>query len=164
VGKTSFCNKLASSIDANLLTASELIKERRSATISIHSKQVESIDQNQEALLLALDEKRKSNKMILLDGHFTLLTKDNKIEPIDIEVFKRINPQFILVLQEKPEIIQARLKQRDRLSFDLNTIDQHQKLEILQAKLIANSLNISCINISSDGNELDNIKKILAPN
>ena len=141
VGKTSLCDSLSQKCGYEHITASALIKQNNPALITGIGKQVEDPDANQLTLLHGLAKARINYSKIILDGHFTLINSKNNIESISPDVFAAINPDYLIVLYEEPEVIFRRLKARDKGSFSLDGIAAHQTAEILHAKNIAKQLN-----------------------
>ena len=106
-------------------------------------KQVRHIKKNQDALITALSQVRKSGKNYVLDGHFTLLDAKGTIRPIPVSTFEAIKPDKLIVITESPETIMERLELRDRKEYDKQLLDNMQESEIKHANRIADALKIS---------------------
>jgi adenylate kinase len=141
VGKTTLCNALVARFSIEHFSASNLIAKEREEE-HLRSKQVENIAGNQDYLVVALNKYLNSTNWYLLDGHFCLLNKDNKITRIPYSTYEGIAPSAILVLVDKPENIYARLDSRDSIRHDLSLLKSFQEQEILYAEYIRDKLSI----------------------
>lgn len=103
---------------------------------------VSNIEDNQKLLVKGIDNILRENQSLILDGHFTLLNTDRKIKEIDVEVFKLLSIQGILLLQASPEEIYTRLMKRDGRSIDLDLIRDYQIAEEKHAINVAKLLHI----------------------
>lgn len=138
VGKGKICKELCSQTDFKHLVASDLIKIGNAS-----DKRVSHLDENQDKLILGLKGAVKNNNNYLLDGHFSLMTKNGTIENIPIEVFSAIdNLHGIVVIANNPEIIQKGLKERDNKEYDIEFLSDFQDREIEHANTVGNALGI----------------------
>lgn len=142
------------------MTASQLIKEQKNGAISA-TKEVTDIADNQKLLLKALAKRKAQNHSLLLDGHFTLLTKAADIQIIEKQVFADIAPNFILILHDAPESIAARLMQRDNVSVSISSIAHQQAREIDHARVIAAHLDIGIYEVNPGESALMEMKAAL---
>lgn len=108
-------------------------------------KQVEDVEENQNRLLTNLPYFIDIDKEYLLDGHFCLLTKQNTIERVPIDVFEAINPDMILLLEESPEIISQRLADRDSAKYSIDLITAFLREERKYAQETADTLGIPIV-------------------
>ena len=106
------------------------------------TKLTSDIENNQKLLINGIQRILNDHDTFLLDGHFTLLNADSKIERIDIEVFKQLSIKGILLLQETAKIIHNRLLSRDGKSISLELISNYQIAEENHAENIAGYLDI----------------------
>ena len=110
VGKTTFMNNAKDSIPIlQTLSCSEVLKWENPS-----DKNVEDIKANQNRLIDKLIEIIDIDKPYLLDGHFCLLNKEGNVEAINIETFREINPEMIILLVDNVDIIKQRLSDRDK--------------------------------------------------
>ena len=79
----------------------------------------------------------------MLDGHFCLLNAHGEVTRIPEETFTTLDPDAIVLLTEKPEVIADRRQQRDGITHSVDEIRQFQNEEISYAKKIAEKLDIS---------------------
>ena len=140
VGKTTLCNEVFKPINFYCVTASSLIKEYGLAIQK--NKQVNNIEHNQVALIEQLNKEKKNYNKIALDGHFCLINNSNKIEPIEIGVFRDINPKILILLQDCPVKITKRLVGRDKNKWNTSLVEEFQNREQQHAQYISNMLNI----------------------
>jgi adenylate kinase len=140
VGKGVFCHEFMNLIEINYLSASELIKWTDISNNKAEKK-VDDIDSTQMRLINALNSNCEKSKNYILDGHYSLLDKNNRPKIIDRDVFYSINPLLFIVLKSEPEIIKTRLAIRDGNSYDISLISEMQDLEISYSREIAHELN-----------------------
>lgn len=81
VGKTTLCDDLAAKFNIEHFSASTLIAREKEEE-HLRSKRVDNIAKNQDHLVVAINKYFNSTSWYLLDGHFCLLNKDNKITQI----------------------------------------------------------------------------------
>lgn len=139
-GKGTVCENIFSPVGYHCITASQLIAEQGRKTDE--NKRVSSVADNQSVLMKALENKSKSHRRLLLDGHFTLINKKDKIEPIDIEVFRSMNIHQLLLVKGRVEQIVTRLKSRDDSKWKTSFIEEFQKEEEAHARYVAKDLGV----------------------
>ena len=143
VGKTTFCYKLAKEKKCMAYSASELISRK------IHKiyteKKVDSIDQNQKYLINAVNSIYEKEKEFILDGHLCLLDENGNIKQIKKEVFKLLNIDLLIVIVDKPELIQDRLRARSKIDWNVEFIKEFQNREVHYAQRLSRELDIDCI-------------------
>lgn len=154
VGKSYFCDKVKADLGIETHSASKLIAERKNDDFS-NDKLIPDIDDNQPYLLAAVQELNVSGTQYLLDGHFCLLNADGIVTRIPPETFEALQPEAIVLLTERPEIIAERRKQRDGIIHDVGAIRHFQDEESLYAKEIAEALGVP-IKISVGANDVHN--------
>lgn len=140
VGKSFLCKKYATKHNILHKSASQLIKEFDSNSVSVN-KQTKDINKNQEILIQAVNSIHEQNKSMLLDGHFILINTAGNLTSIDALVFKNLNIDGIVLIENFPNIIEARLSDRDRgqVSYDIKRM---LALEKEQALFVANLYSI----------------------
>lgn len=156
VGKSSFCSELSKKFNIEHITASSLIKRRKSLA---KDKQVDNVIDNQAILVEELSTYKSNKRVILLDGHFTLLKSKRKFEDVPLDTFKSISPKAIALLSDSPENIAARISNRDgKNPISENEIELLQNREIERAKIIQENLRIPLIQI----NPIERIDKLIS--
>lgn len=155
VGKTRFCNIVGNQLNISVYSASELIEIKKNCQFTL-SKYVRNIDKNQNYLLNSIFELYGQGQEFLLDGHFCLLNENRKITKISKEVFRLMNPELIILLTEKPEIIATRRMKRDGVIQEVSEIQKFQEAEKNYCVEIATELKIPFI-ISKGKDDLEKI-------
>ncbi|MEI8628384.1 ATP-binding protein [Vibrio sp. M60_M70] len=125
VGKSTLCGKLSETFGWAHYSCSDLIKQNSDYIES--SKLVSTADKNQQALLKGLSQ--LTEEVVLLDGHFCLLDKEEQIIELTFDVFDAISPSAILLVTCEEATIHQRLKQRGGHVLDLDKIVELQKHE-----------------------------------
>ncbi|CAH3472253.1 AAA family ATPase [Citrobacter freundii] len=140
VGKGYLCKKYVESNHAIHKSASQLIREYGQIELPT-SKLTEDIDRNQLILLAAVDNLTQNGCILLLDGHFALVSKDGTITAIETDVFKRLNPDGVILLQNDTDLITQRIIERDgdTIRYDISSLIEHEKDN---AKKICTDLDI----------------------
>lgn len=159
VGKGTLCERIESELGIVHLSASEVLKWK-DLNVDSSDKRVADIDSTQDRLLKNLKGIIIPGQTYLLDGHFCLLNKENKIEKVPEDVFIGINPKKIIVVSENPEIISKRLSQRDGRTYETSLLKEMQNTEIEHAKYISNLLGVEIYEIQSDSYDI--LKKIIS--
>lgn len=146
VGKTYFCNMVKDQLNIKSYSASQLISEKKHSGFS-KDKFIPDIDENQQYLLAAISDLRKSETNFILDGHFCLLNGEGIVTRIPLETFTALKPDAIILLTEDPAIISERRKSRDNIDEPTGEIENFQNEEKKYAeevsKLIGAKLFVS---------------------
>ncbi|WP_172587819.1 ATP-binding protein [Shewanella xiamenensis] len=152
VGKGTLCRTLEDKLGYPIYSCSDLIKQN-SEYVEI-GKAVSSAEKNQLALLAGL--KNIQENIILLDGHFCLVGKENQIIELGYETFDAINPDKIVNLSCDEKIVHQRLIARDGKALCVEVLKSLQSAEFRRATFFANTRNIPINNFvsGSDTNEL----------
>lgn len=111
-GKTTLGKELAKTLNYPFDSSSNIIK-RFAETNWDSQKRVENIVLNQNALIDGIKHFYSEDETILLDGHFTLLDKNNKITKLPKQTFEDLNIKSIILCTANPRIIVERLISRD---------------------------------------------------
>lgn len=137
VGKSTLCANLSEKFGWAHYSCSDLIKQNSDYVES--SKLVSTADKNQQALLRGISQLTK--EVVLLDGHFCLLDKDEQVIELPFEVFDAISPSAILIVTCDEATIHQRLKQRGGHVLDLDKIIELQQHEVDRSKSYSASAN-----------------------
>ena len=148
VGKTTLCTKLNNDLNIEHYSASAIIKNKLGLVKNMQ-KIAKNVDSNQPTLINALNNDIHANE-IILDGHFTLFTKNHEITKISVDVFAMMPLKIIVLLTCDATEIVNRLSQRDKHKHPLSKIIELQEAEKKQALYISNQLNIPLIQIATD--------------
>ena len=139
VGNTFFCDRAKEATGLESYSASELITQKKHSGFA-KDKLIPDIDDNQQYLLQAVSELKNSGKNFILDGHFCLLNAVGEITRIPYDTFTTLNPDTILLLMEKSDVIAARRKERDGIEASVQEIEKFQQEECAYAKEVAGNL------------------------
>jgi len=150
VGKTTLCEKLSKELGIEHYTASDLIRKIKNSYISIKDKRAADINDNQNALVLAIENHINTNLPYFLDGHFCLLEKNYSISRIPKRTFQAINPVGVIIFYDDVLNIQKRLNARDNESYNLNLLSDFQEEEIDYSKEISEELKIPHLLFKTD--------------
>ncbi|HCH5317009.1 ATP-binding protein [Vibrio gangliei] len=152
VGKGTLCRSLKELVGYPIYACSDLIKQNSSYIES--GKVVSNAEKNQLALLSGLN--KITEEVILLDGHFCLVGKDEQVIELGYETFDAIKPAKIVNVTCDETIVNERLKARDGDALSVETLRTLQVAECNRAQDFASSRSIPLINFESgsDVNEL----------
>lgn len=145
VGKSTVCREVANKYGIPHYTASQIIRNEKSSAVSTTSKQVVDVDENQRLLIQGIDKLVKDG-CLLLDGHLTVQRKsDGGIEPIRVDVFRKLQVDAIIVFEDDPAEIAKRMQLRDEVAQPIELLKLHQEAELVHAEHVANSLNVPLV-------------------
>lgn len=138
VGKSFFASCVKSNNDKiQVLSCSDVLKWK-----DPKEKEVTNVVANQDLLIANLKKIVDIDQPYLLDGHFCLMNKENEIEKVPLHIFESINPAFIILLYEDIDIVAKRLFERDGKEYDIEKLENLQKMEKEWATDVADVLSI----------------------
>lgn len=149
VGKSAHCQLYSERTGVSWFTASSLIEAERHASITQGSKAVVNPVGNQELLLRSVRKLMAADHPMLLDGHFTILDSGENIVPIDVGVFEQLGLKGIVLIQDQPGAICARLRERDGHDWSIHKVSLHQKAEIDHARIVAEMFHVQMLLIEA---------------
>ncbi|MCO7125160.1 ATP-binding protein [Sporolactobacillus shoreicorticis] len=163
-GKTTLGKKISEEINIPFDSASNIIKTVSSQNWDKYKK-VTDISGNQSKLAKGIAELYANDNILILDGHFCLLDKDNEVIEIDLKTFQEIHIKLIICCTANYHTISKRLSERDQnYKVDLEQIKLFQEKEIEHATEVSNQLNVPIIFFDAEKNNegelLNNIKII----
>lgn len=144
VGKTTLCRSLCAKFNIEHHSASELISKFKQVEFS-SNKLTATIEGNQDALIMAIDEFLVKDAYYLLDGHFCLLDQNGKVIRIPLSTFTSMLPVAIILLYDDPIGIYSRLKERDKEKYDVALLASFQEEEASHSEKIARGLGVPFI-------------------
>lgn len=147
VGKTSFCQRVAEVLAVDHVSASTLIRRAQQRS-SEQDKAVAAVAQNQNALISELQKHHWEAPVLLLDGHFCLLTTANAIESVPMVTFQEMSPVAVILLQNQVATIQQRLQTRDSVTYSLDLLEALQATETHQSNLVCAALGIPLLTVT----------------
>jgi adenylate kinase len=140
VGKSTVCDRVFVPAGYHCVTASSLIMAYGLKTDQ--NKRVGNISNNQTALIEQFKVEKKSHKRLLLDGHYCLINSQNQFSPIDVDVFRKMNPELLILLKNNPEEIAKRLSKRDEKKWDQSFLAKFQIAEEKHAQRVSSEIGI----------------------
>lgn len=140
VGKTQYCKMLGIKNGIKSFSASNLIREAGSQNFT--GKKVDNIDLNQSLLIEKVQILKDSGIDFILDGHLSLLDKNGQVQLIDENVIRALKIDLLIVLIEKPCIIQKRMRDRDGILWDKHFIERFQQTEVDHARRLGKKLGL----------------------
>ena len=149
VGKTYLAAPAAARMGFRHITASELIKRERGVQSWSADKKVSDAEEDQRALVRALQAPCFKREKILLDGHFALRGSLGQNVRIDPGVFKDIGPSGIIVVNAPIEVISQRLRARGDESWNNEQIAELVRDESEHARHVANKLGVALLELNS---------------
>lgn len=163
VGKTTLCNALSKKYGILSFSASDLISEKNNEVYG-SNKYVSDSDKNQEILINQVN-KIDANTFIL-NGHFCLKEKNNKIILLEDEIFKRLHLSMILLLSAKTDIISKNLFLRDNFYYDIQYINDLMYNEEKQANKISTKYHIPLqkYDMKFDDQDVDRVIELINKN
>ncbi|WP_443738715.1 AAA family ATPase [Treponema sp.] len=123
VGKTTFCQNIISPFGYSLVSASTLIKIGNGIVKKNKIIEKNKIEDNQNILCLGASNFCNNQYKAVIDGHFCLITENGKIEKIGIEVFKKLNPSLMILLETSEQQIRRNILKRDGKEPDYSVLD-----------------------------------------
>ncbi|ALL23630.1 ATP-binding protein [Bacillus tropicus] len=132
VGKSTLATELEKVMDIKTFSVSELIR-KSGKDIDTVTKNTEHISSNQELWKVEINKLNIGDSKLLLDGHFCLLDKDKKINPLPFTTFKDTHMTKIICIEGEPQIIRERLLNRDNNEYSIALLEEFQKCELEQA-------------------------------
>jgi len=104
---------------------------------------IHGVGKTQYCKILSKKIKMKSiEKDFILSGHLSLLDKNGVIHLIDEKVIHALGIDLMIVLVEKPCIIQKRMQNRDGILWDEKFIEQFQQKEVNYARQLGVKLGL----------------------
>lgn len=148
-GKTTIGSKAALRLGADFKSCSQIIRaERQTQTVSTPG--IADVEVNQRALIAGLKRLRSSSATVMLDGHFTLKTQNDGIQPIPLSVFEAMLPDELFLVETSSSSISIRLASRDGVVIPEATIIHHQEQERRFAELVSQHFGRSLIVLNGD--------------
>jgi adenylate kinase len=148
VGKTYLLQPVCEQLGYRHATASQLIREQRGLANWTVSRQVDSVDENQLALVAAVDRLRAEGRTLVLDGHFVLRVGVNQHQAIDADVFAKLQLKGVLLLEAPPDVVVGRLAQRGDDTWVIDEIEMFAGLERARAQAVCEHLCLPLVTLT----------------
>ena len=149
VGKGYLGIPVASSLGIVHCTASQLIRDEKGRATWWEDKLVAEVDDNQLALISAVNRRRESTRTMLLDGHFVLRGGAGGLIRLATDVFSSLRLSGVILLCDDAEVIAARLASRDGVSTSSESIAELAAEEAAHARAVCCTLDIPLIVVDS---------------
>jgi adenylate kinase len=125
VGKSFLGAQVAKSLNLDHCTASQLIRDEKGHATWGDDKRVTEVDDNQLALIRAVERRRELGKDLLLDGHFVLRDASGQLVKLSKDVFGRLMLTAVVLLTESTQTIADRRFGRDAIKVGTESIIEH---------------------------------------
>jgi adenylate kinase len=142
VGKGFLGVPVAKAIGITHLTASQLIRDEKGKATWGINKETSELDDNQLALIRAVNQRRVGNTSILLDGHFVLRNASGVLTPLATTVFKELRLAGVVLLTEEASVIANRLTARDGRDDDWRAVSRLAEAELAHARKVCSELGL----------------------
>ncbi len=139
-GKTSYCKKLSKEMNIPYFTASDLITNREKQ--EFREKKVQDINKNQEILMEEILKIQQKTDHYILDGHLCLLNSESKIQKVQLDLFRKLRIESLVVIVDGEKEIKKRVLEKNGIDWDCKFIEHFQNEEIKYAEKIALQLKI----------------------
>jgi adenylate kinase len=140
VGKTYLLQPVCAQLGYHHATASQLIREQRGLANWTVSRQVDSVYENQQALVAAVARLRPQVETLVLDGHFVLRLGVNQHQPIAADTFAKLQLEGVLLLEAPPDVVADRLAQRGDDTWAIDEVAAFAALERAHAQAVCKRL------------------------
>ena len=157
VGKTTLLNKVLGRLGFACFSASDLIKRHKLEVRK--DKVVPDIEGNQKGLIIESIQESSKHKLYALDGHFTLLSSSEGVQPISCEVFSALKLDCLILILASCEEVQSRMSSRDGMKWSKTLIRSFMREEERHAEAVAKSLNIPLLKIENSDSHAWKITK-----
>lgn len=158
VGKSTFCQNIIAPFGYSSISASSLIKMGNGIVQNSKTINENSIASNQNILCIGAEEFLKNNYKTAIDGHFCLVKADGNFQKIEIEVFERMNPSFLILVETSEAQIRKNIESRSEMKLNYSLSD-FLKIENEYAHEISAKLGIPLYIFNSFDNSLENKEK-----
>lgn len=142
VGKTYLLKPVCEQLGLMHATASQLIREQKGQANWTATRQVDDVDENQKALVAAVQTLNAEGQQLVLDGHFVLRKSAGVHGPIGLPTFSQLQIKSVVLLEAPSEVVLSRLTQRGDPTWTLTEVEAFAHLEAAHAISICEQLSI----------------------
>lgn len=153
VGKSTSCANVSHILDVPHFSAGQIIREERHIPVTANKK-VADVKKNQEHLITGTRKILRKSSNIILDGHFTLVTTENTIEQVPIDVFQSLDIKRLIIVIDSPEAISERRFERDAIIVGAEQVKLHQDAEISYATHVAETLQVPLLTVEAFSDQI----------
>jgi adenylate kinase len=149
VGKTFVLRQVCDELGVRHATASQLIKEQRGLANWTASRQVDDIDENQKALVAAVQRLEEGGEPVVLDGHFVLRLGIDVHQKIGVTTFAQLMVRGVILLEEPSETVAERLLRRGDVTWERSEIEVFARKELEHAQTVCRELAVPFVRLCS---------------
>lgn len=142
-GKTFLTKPACERLGLVYATASQLIREERGLATWSDDKTVRDVDENQFALIRAVNRISAEGRRLVLDGHFVLRKAAWEHERLSLDVFRELGFSSVLVIQNPVLVVLDRLAARGDTSWNATEVAQFCAAEAAHGSHISEQLDVS---------------------
>lgn len=151
VGKSTLLAQQESDSAWRHLKASTLISQARDGRRNWdETKRVSDQRLNQKLLIESLNLYVGAGEFILLDGHYSLRNDRNQIENIDVDTFRAIGPEKLVICTCHPQVVSDRLTARGTAGWSAAEIEEMQTHELDHARTVSEMIGIKLVIVETD--------------
>lgn len=133
--------KLENELNLKSVSISDLIRNA-GKNLDKADKKTKGISQNQELWKIELKKLKISEEILLLDGHFCLLDKNQNIITLPFTTFEGTKMSKIILMQKKSRTIRGNLLKRDKTEYPIEFLQKFQEIEKHQAVKYSKENNV----------------------
>lgn len=155
VGKSTLCEQLSVDLNIPSFSAGDLISQVNGEQYGAN-KAVSDKSENQDILAVEVQQLLLKHSKILLAGHFCIFNREQEVEYLPKDIFKKLSITKILLLEADVEAIIAHLSIRDKRQYTHQQIFRLQSSEHSAAIKTAQELdcNIDIYSMKFDSSDL----------
>lgn len=141
-GKSYLAIRTAGQVALLHVTASQLIREERGRTSWTPDRRVTEVDENQLALIDAVERRHSAGERLLLDGHFVLRGSENQLVRLGVSVFAQLRISATILLEAPVDTVAERLAARCDVRANTKSIAELAKAEHEHAAHVCAELQV----------------------
>lgn len=148
-GKTFIAKPASEKLGARYATASQLIREERGLPAWTPSRIVSEVEQNQRALISAVQRILSDGRDLILDGHFVLRRAPGVHERLPVSVFRDLQCTCAILLTAPTEVLIDRLRARGDETWSLEEVAAFDNEELQHGRDVTRVLGIPLFVLNS---------------
>ena len=154
VGKSTLCDKISEKLNIPSFSAGDLISEINGETYG-KNKVVKDKNENQTILISAVKKKLLLHSSFILAGHFSIFNKKHEVETLPEFVYKEISISKIILLEADVKRVRDNIRDRDKKSYSLDSLQALALSERKQAENISAQLDIPLYTLKMEFSQCD---------
>ena len=153
VGKSTIGEIISENLKVPIYDASKLISDNVDEQYSLY-KDVSDIDLNQKILLKEVNRLLKTEKQLILNGHFCIFSKSHDVIHLPKSVYNDLKLEKIILIESSIDIVMHNLMRRQGKSiYTHGEMKILAKMEKKLALQISNELNIPLMILEYNNNK-----------